>query len=111
LYGKKSLVKDTGFHLKETIWVKLSQLYHLSKMVKQFEIEGHELGVKHVNTKKKTSRGKQTNQLNVDEGINLFKMKEETCTSNNKQILKKTPKGVGNTRFSKQNQTMKMLNS
>ncbi len=45
--NKEYLVKYKGCHRKEVVWMKLTHLNHLLKMVNKFEQEwGRELGVK-----------------------------------------------------------------
>ncbi len=69
LKGKVYLVRYTGCHHKEVIWMKFAHLDDLPKMAKKFEQEqGHELGVKRIQKKKEDPH---TSNQNVDEDINL----------------------------------------
>ncbi len=61
LQSKEYLVKHKGYHPKEVVWVKPSQLDHLLNMVAKFEQErGHELGMKMTRKKKALGRNNPT---------------------------------------------------
>ncbi len=67
--ARQTCLRIKEYMVKEAMWMKLAHLDHLPKMVNKFEHEkGHELGVKRTMKKK---RDPPTNNLSVDEDINL----------------------------------------